>query len=90
MIRPRLRAVRACPNFILEVTFIDGQRFTVDMSEDLRVYPGLRPLARGQAFLGAALGDAGWTVEWREQDIQIGADVLYMDAAKQRQLLPLP
>lgn len=86
MIRPRLRAVRACPNFILEVTFINGQRFAVDMSGDLKAYPGLKPLARGQAFLGAALGDAGWTVEWPAQDIQIGADVLYTDVTKPREL----
>ncbi|WP_455921466.1 DUF2442 domain-containing protein [Pseudomonas putida] len=86
MKRPRLRAVRACPNFILEVTFINGQRFAVDMSGDLKVYPGLKPLARGQAFLGAALGDAGWTVEWPAQDIQRGADVLYADVTKPREL----
>ncbi len=34
-------------------------------------------------FEGAALGDDGWSVEWPELDIQIGADTLYLDALAQ-------
>ncbi|PYD07341.1 hypothetical protein DND36_32640, partial [Pseudomonas savastanoi pv. glycinea] len=29
------------------------------------------------------VGDDGWTVEWPEPDIQIGADTLYLDAQAQ-------
>ena len=30
-----------------------------------------------------SLGDDGWSVEWPELDIQIGADTLYLDALAQ-------
>ena len=83
MKRPRLRAVQARPGAILELTFISGQHFTLDMSKDLKTYPGLEPLTNGNAFEGAALGDGGWTVEWPELDIQIGADTLFLDALAQ-------
>lgn len=83
MKRPRLLAVQARPGAILELTFISGQQFTLDMSKDLQTYPGLKPLTKGNAFEGAALGDAGWTVEWPELDIQVGADTLFLDALAQ-------
>lgn len=83
MKRPRLRAVQARPGAILELTFISGQQFTLDMSKDLQTYPGLKPLSRGTAFEGASLGDGGWAVEWPELDIQIGADTLFLDALAQ-------
>jgi DNA-binding XRE family transcriptional regulator len=83
MKRPRLRAVQAQPGSTLELTFINGQHFTLDMSEDLKTYPGLKPLTKAKAFMGAILGDGGWTVEWPELDIQIGADTLFLDALAQ-------
>lgn len=83
MKRPRLSAVQALPDYQLLLTFIDGQRMSLDLSRDLRAYPGLRPLQEAGAFEGAALGDDGWSVEWPEQDIQIGADTLYLDALAQ-------
>jgi hypothetical protein len=83
MKRPRLRAVQAQPGSTLELTFINGQHFTLDMSEDLKTYPGLKALTNVKAFVGAILGDGGWTVEWPELDIQIGADTLFLDALAQ-------
>jgi hypothetical protein len=83
MKRPRLQAVQVHPSAILELTFISGQQFSLDMSNDLKAYPGLQPLAKGKAFEGAVLGNAGWTVEWPDLDIQIGADTLFLDALAQ-------
>lgn len=83
MKRPRLAAVQALPNSRLALTFIDGQQMTLDLSGDLGKFPGLLPLQDGQVFAGAELGDDGWTVEWPEPDIQIGADTLYLDALAQ-------
>lgn len=83
MKRPRLAAVQPLPNSRLALTFIDGQQLTLDLNADLRKFPGLLPLQDGRAFAGAALGDDGWTVEWPELDIQIGADTLYLDALAQ-------
>ena len=83
MKRPRLRAVQAHPGAILDLTFTSGQQFRLNMHDDLKRYPGLRPLAKGKAFEGAVMGDAGWTVEWPALDIQIGADTLFLDALAQ-------
>ncbi|ALQ02145.1 hypothetical protein PHLH3_15190 [Pseudomonas sp. St386] len=83
MKRPRLSAVQVLLPFSLELTFIDGQRLTLDMSADVQRYPGLQPLLEEGAFGGASLGDDGWSVEWPEPDIQIGADTLYLDALAQ-------
>ncbi|MEJ5059478.1 MULTISPECIES: DUF2442 domain-containing protein [unclassified Pseudomonas] len=82
MKRPRLTAVRALPDHRLALTFIDGQQLTLDLSRDLQAFAGLQPL-QGRAFDEATLGDDGWCVEWPEQDIQIGADTLYLDALAQ-------
>ncbi len=53
------------------------------MSADVQRYPGLQPLLEEGALGGASLGDDGWSVEWPEPDIQIGADTLYLDALAQ-------
>lgn len=83
MKRPRLQAVQALGNNRLALTFIDGQQFMLDLSDDLANYPGLRPLQDANIFAQAQLGDDGWTVEWPEPDIQLGADTLYLDAQAQ-------
>ena len=83
MKRPRLSAVQALPDYRLALTFIDGQQLTLDLSRDVRTYPGLQPLLEAGAFASATLGDDGWSVEWPEQDIQIGADTVYLDALAQ-------
>ena len=83
MKRPRLSAVEALADYRLALTFIDGHQLTLDLSRDLRAYPGLQPLLEADAFKGATLGDDGWSVGWPEPDIQIGADTLYLDALAQ-------
>ena len=62
MKRPRLSAVQALPDYRLALTFIDGQQLTLDLSRDLRTYPGLQPLLEAGAFDGVTLGDDGWSV----------------------------
>lgn len=83
MKRPRLQAVRVTAGYRLALTFINGQQFTLDLTNDVASYPGLRPLQREGAFADAQMGDDGWTVEWPELDIQLGADTLYLDAQAQ-------
>ena len=83
MKRPRLQAVQARPGHRLNLTFINGQSFDLSLDEDIKRYPGLKPLSEPKAFAKATIGDAGWTVEWPELDIQIGADTLYLDALAQ-------
>lgn len=83
MKRPRLKAVSALPDAKLALTFINDQQFVLDMNSDFDRFPGLHSLRDPQAFGQAEIGDDGWTVEWPEQDIQIGADTLYLDAQAQ-------
>ncbi|MHC8408562.1 DUF2442 domain-containing protein [Pseudomonas sp. TMB3-21] len=83
MKRPRLSAVEALPDYRLALTFIDGQKLMLDLRRDLEAYSGLRPLLDEHVFEAAILGDDGWSVEWPQQDIQIGADTLYLDALAQ-------
>lgn len=78
MKRPRLQAVQVRSGFILILTFVDGQSFHLDMTQDLANYPSLKPLQDSNAFATARLADNGWTVEWPQLDIQIGADTLYL------------
>ncbi|MDF3929631.1 DUF2442 domain-containing protein [Pseudomonas putida] len=83
MKRPRLKGVQPRSGASLELTFTNGQHFTLDMSDALNTYPGLAPLSKGKAFEGVVLGDGGWSVEWPALDIQIGADTLLLDALAQ-------
>ncbi|WP_248800091.1 DUF2442 domain-containing protein [Pseudomonas sp. MWU13-2105] len=78
MKRPRLLAVQAHPGFTLKLTFMDGQVFNLDMNDDIKHYPGLKPSSDADAFACAAISDGGWTVESADLDIQVGADTLYL------------
>lgn len=84
MKRPRLKAVEVLDRHRLRLTFIDNSVRTVDFSPFFDESPGLAPLRDPAAFAKACIGeDCGWTVEWPEHDIQIGADTLWLDAQAQ-------
>lgn len=84
MKRPRLQAVEALPEYCLRLTFVDGSVHTVSLADAFDLFPGLRPLHNPLAFAKAAIIEGeGWTVEWPELDIQIGADTLWLDAQAQ-------
>ena len=81
MRRPRLQAVEALPEYRLKLTFIDGGIFTVSLADAFDKFPGLKPLQAVEEFSKAEVIEGeGWTVEWPELDIQIGADTLWLDA----------
>jgi hypothetical protein len=84
MKRPRLLAVEALPGYRLRLTFINNTVFTVSLADDLDKYQGLRPLKDLDMFAKAMIiKGEGWTVEWPELDIQIGADTLWLSAQAQ-------
>lgn len=84
MKRPRLLAVQALPDYRLRLTFIDSNVYAVSMAGEFDKFPGLAPLRDPQVFAQACVIEGeGWTVEWPEQDIQIGADTLWLDARAQ-------
>lgn len=84
MKRPRLAAVEPLPNYQLKMTFINGCIMTVDKGEAIFAKPSLTPLRDPAAFAKVQLANSiGWTIEWPDFDIQIGADTLWLEALLQ-------
>jgi len=84
MKRPRFAALKALPGHRLHMTFIDGSQAIVDFTPLFNESPGLAPLRDESAFAQVCIDeDAGWTAEWPQHDIQIGADTLWLDAQAQ-------
>jgi len=84
MKRPRLKKVEALADYTLRLTFIDDSVYTVSFKELFIESPGLARLKNPAVFSEAALVPGeGWTVEWPNLDIQIGADTLWLDAQAQ-------
>jgi len=84
MKRPRLTAVLALPDYRLQLSFIDDSVYTVSLADAFVHYPALEPLRDESVFAQAEIiPGEGWTVEWIEPDIQIGADTLWLDAMAQ-------
>lgn len=84
MKRPRLLAVQALPDYRLRLTFVDSSVYTVSLADEFDKFPGLQPLRDPAAFAKACVIEGeGWTVEWPDHDIQIGADTLWLDAQAQ-------
>lgn len=84
MKRPRLSAVEPLPDYRLNMTFVNGEKFTINKLETVFAKPGLAPLRDPAAFAKARIiPGEGWTVEWEDFDIQIGADTLWLEAKQQ-------
>ena len=84
MKRPRLESVQALADYTLRLVYRDGSVYSVSLADAVAKYPGLRPLQDPAAFAQATVIEGeGWTVEWPDLDIQIGADTLWLDAKAQ-------
>lgn len=83
MKRPRLAQAQPLPGHLLRLAFVDGSVYTLRFGEFFAESKGLAPLRDERAFLAGAADEWGWTVEWPEFDIQIGADTLWLDAQAQ-------
>ena len=84
MKRPRLSAVESLPDYRLKLSFVNSDMLTVDKREAVFCKPGLAPLRDPAAFAKARIVPGeGWTVEWADFDIQIGADTLWLEAMQQ-------
>lgn len=84
MKRPRLSSVEPLTDYRLKLTFRNGSIYTVSLADEFDKFPALSPLQDAQAFAKATtVAGEGWTVEWPELDIQIGADTLWLDAQAQ-------
>ena len=84
MKRPRLQSIQVLDGTSspgLQLEFVEGSTYTVDFGLLLAESKGLAPLKDPAVFAQATLIDGeGWAVVWPEQEIQIGADALWLDA----------
>ena len=84
MKRPRLLDVEPLEGYKLKMTFIDNSIFTLSLATEIERCQGLHPLKNVNEFNKACIiAGEGWTVEWEDVDIQIGADTLWLDAQAQ-------
>lgn len=72
----QLTAVTALPGQRLRLYYADGQTFEVDLGEWIAASPVLRPLNDLALFAQARIGFAGRSVEWIEDELDLGADNL--------------
>ena len=84
MKRPKLKAISVLPDYCLKLTFINDYVYQVSLAGDLARNSRLAALKDPLVFATATLiAGEGWTVEWPAEDIQIGADTLWLDAQAQ-------
>ena len=79
----QLTTVAALPDYRLRLDYADGKSFEVDLREWIATTPPLRPLQDATLFAQAKVGFAGRTVEWIEDELDLGADNLRNLAVEQ-------
>jgi hypothetical protein len=78
-----LTAVKALPNYRLRLTYADDQTFEVDLAEKIRKLKALAPLKDEALFKKAKKGFAGRSVDWIEDELDMGSDNLRHLAVEQ-------
>lgn len=78
-----LTAVEVLPDYRLRLTYADGQTFLVDLSERIRTTNFLAPLKDAALFAQAKVGFAGRSVDWIEDELDLGTDNLRHLAVEQ-------
>lgn len=78
-----LTAVEALPDYRLRLTYADGQTFLVDLGERIRTTNFLAPLKDVALFAQAKVGFAGRSVDWVEDELDLGTDNLRHLAVEQ-------
>lgn len=68
--------VEALPAYRLRLSYADGQTFEVDLSDWIETTSSLRPLKDMALFGQARIGFAGRSVDWIEDELDLGADNL--------------
>lgn len=79
----QLTAVAALPDYRLRLNFVDGQEFEVDLGDWISTSSILHPLKNATLFSQARIGFAGRSVEWVEDELDLGADNLRNLAVEQ-------
>ena len=78
-----LTAVEVLPDNRLRLAYADGQTFQVDLTERIRTTSFLAPLNDASLFAQAKVGFAGRSVDWVEDELDLGADNLRHLAVEQ-------
>jgi hypothetical protein len=78
-----LTAVEALPDYRLCLSYADGQTFEVDLSDRIFTTVFLAPLRDATLFAQAKLGFAGRSVDWIEDELDLGTDNLRHLAVEQ-------
>lgn len=72
----RLTAVEALPHYRLRLAYADGKTFEVDLAEPVNTSAFLAPLKDASLFARAKVGFAGRSVDWIEDELDLGSDNL--------------
>lgn len=78
-----LTAVQAQPDYRLHLSYADGQTFEVDLTERVRTSAFLAPLKDAALFDQAKVGFGGRSVDWIEDELDLGSDNLRHLAVEQ-------
>ena len=78
-----LTAVEALPDYRLRLSYADGQTFEVDLNERIFSTVYLTPLRDTALIAQAKLGFAGRSVDWIEDELDLGTDNLRHLAVEQ-------
>ena len=78
-----LTAVKALPNYRLRLTYADDQAYEVELGDFIRKSKSLAALKDEKLFLKAKKGFAGRSVDWIEDELDIGSDNLRNMAVEQ-------
>ena len=78
-----LTALEALPDYCLRLTYADGLTFVADLGERIRTTSFLAPLKDATLFALAKVGFAGRSVDWVEDELDLGSDNLRHLAVEQ-------
>ena len=78
-----LTAVKPLANFQLRLSYADGQTVEVELSEVIRKSKSLAALKDEKLFKKAKVGFAGRSVDWIEDELDLGSDNLRNIAVEQ-------
>lgn len=79
----QLTAMHVLPDAKLHLHYADGQEFQVNLRPWIETTPALKRLADPELFEAASLGFGGRSVQWIEDDLDLGSDNLRNLAVEQ-------
>lgn len=79
----KLTAVEALPDYHLRLTYADGQSVEADLREWINTTKALTALKDTTLFTQAKVGFGGHSIDWIEDEIDLGADNLRNLATEQ-------